>query len=126
MIIKQCSPSANLLEVCAEAVPEEPLEAVLAGEVLDHPGLGPLVQRRVVGGEGRVGDGGQQGDVRVLRVGLPRQEGLEDAPVPVVSVDVGVDDALARAPLAEQVKPIHSLRGGGGGGGWEEQRCKPQ
>ena len=42
--------------------------------------------------------------------GLARQEGLEDGPVAVVSVNVYVDDRLGAAVVAEQVTAVHRLQ----------------
>ena len=75
-------PSAALLQVAAKAIPQEPFEPILAAEVLDHPVLGGGVQLLALCGEGWVGDGGEEGDVRVLGARLAGKQGLEYTAVP--------------------------------------------
>ena len=59
-------------------------------------------------GEGREGDGGDESGVGALARRLSRHQCLEDGPVPVVRVDVHVDDGAGRpaAKLPVQVEPV--------------------
>ena len=65
-------------------------------------------------GEGREGDGGDESGVGALARRLSRHQCLEDGPVPVVRVDVHVDDGAGRPPakLPVQVEPVDGLQRG--------------
>ena len=102
---------ARVLELSAIAVAEKALESVATPKTANNLGLCPRIEDVVVGGEARPRDGGQQGSVRVLGTRLSWKESLENGSVPIVSIDIDVDDGNGRSFLPKQVATINSLQG---------------
>ena len=70
-----------------------------------------LVQPGLVGSKGGERDDSHEGGVHTFRCGFPRQQGLKNGSVPVVGINVHVDDGCRGATvITEQVKPVDGFQ----------------